>query len=46
MVGELVADAIATDRFLVLTAPGVAAELSERASDIDAYLKRIIKHHP
>jgi NAD(P)-dependent dehydrogenase (short-subunit alcohol dehydrogenase family) len=44
-VGELVAEAIATDRFLVLTAPGVAAELSERASDIDAYLTRIIKQH-
>jgi NAD(P)-dependent dehydrogenase (short-subunit alcohol dehydrogenase family) len=45
-VGELVADAVATGRFLVLTAPGVAAELTERASDIDAYLTRIINQHP
>jgi NAD(P)-dependent dehydrogenase (short-subunit alcohol dehydrogenase family) len=40
-VGELVADAIVEDRFLVLTAPEVADELRERARDIDAYLFRL-----
>jgi NAD(P)-dependent dehydrogenase (short-subunit alcohol dehydrogenase family) len=40
-VGELVAEAIAADRFLVLTAPDAASELRERAADIDAYLARI-----
>jgi NAD(P)-dependent dehydrogenase (short-subunit alcohol dehydrogenase family) len=41
-VGELVADAIAANRFLVLTAPEVADELRELAADIDAYLTRKI----
>ena len=41
VVGELVAEAITDDRFLVLTAPEVADELRERAADIDAYLARI-----
>jgi NAD(P)-dependent dehydrogenase (short-subunit alcohol dehydrogenase family) len=40
-VGELVADAIATDRFLVLTAPEAAHELLQRASDIDGYVFRL-----
>ena len=40
-VGELVADAIAEDRFLVLTAPEVAGELRERARDVDAYVFRL-----
>jgi NAD(P)-dependent dehydrogenase (short-subunit alcohol dehydrogenase family) len=40
-VGELVAEAILSDRFLILTAPGVASELRERAADVDAYLARI-----
>jgi NAD(P)-dependent dehydrogenase (short-subunit alcohol dehydrogenase family) len=40
-VGELVADAIADGRFLVLTAPEAAAELLERARDVDAYLFRL-----
>src|SRR5579864_2843832 len=40
-VGELVADAIVEDRFLVLTAPQVADELRERARDIDAYVFRL-----
>ena len=40
-VGELVADAIANDRFLVLTAPDAARELLERARDIDAYVFRL-----
>lgn len=39
-VGELVVDAIAADRFLVLTAPEVIDELKERAADIEAYLRR------
>jgi hypothetical protein len=42
-VGELVADAIAKDRFLVLTAPEAASELLERACDIDTYLFRLAK---
>ncbi|MHB8464752.1 MAG: SDR family oxidoreductase [Acidimicrobiales bacterium] len=40
-VGDLVVDAIAADRFLVLTAPSVTLELQERAGDIEAYLARI-----
>lgn len=40
-VGELVADAITADRFLVLTAPGAADELREQGTDVDAYLARI-----
>jgi len=40
-VGELVADAVANDRFLVLTAPEAAGELLERARDIDAYVFRL-----
>jgi NAD(P)-dependent dehydrogenase (short-subunit alcohol dehydrogenase family) len=42
VVGELAAEAIADNRFLVLTAPEVADELRERAADIEAYLAR---HH-
>jgi NAD(P)-dependent dehydrogenase (short-subunit alcohol dehydrogenase family) len=38
MVGELVADAIAGDQFLVLTAPEVLDELRTRAMDHDAYV--------
>ncbi len=44
-VGELVADAIVADRFLVLTAPEVVAELQERAADVDAYLARIQREY-
>ncbi|WP_319435686.1 SDR family oxidoreductase [Mycobacterium sp. RTGN5] len=44
-VGELVADAITADRFLVLTAPEVADEMRERGVDVDGYLARIIKEH-
>jgi NAD(P)-dependent dehydrogenase (short-subunit alcohol dehydrogenase family) len=44
-VGELVADAIAAEQFLVLTAPGVADEIRERGADVDGYLTRIIKEH-
>jgi hypothetical protein len=39
-VGELLADAIETDRFLVLTAPEVVDELRERAADIESYLRK------
>jgi NAD(P)-dependent dehydrogenase (short-subunit alcohol dehydrogenase family) len=39
-VGELVADGVAADRFLILTAPQVADELRERGNDVDAYLAR------
>jgi NAD(P)-dependent dehydrogenase (short-subunit alcohol dehydrogenase family) len=39
-VGELVADAIVNDRFLVLTAPEVLDELRERAQDPDGYIVR------
>ena len=45
-VGELVADAIAADRFLILTAPQAADELREHGADIDAYLARISEKHP
>ncbi|MFI1337505.1 SDR family oxidoreductase [Streptomyces sp. NPDC020845] len=41
-VGELVADGIADDRFLILTVPEVADELRERGADMDAYLSRLI----
>jgi len=37
-VGELVADGVAAGRFLILTAPEVAAELREHGTDLDAYL--------
>ncbi|MFF3567609.1 SDR family oxidoreductase [Nocardia jiangxiensis] len=40
-VGESVAEAIGTDRFLILTAPEVIDELRERAADLDGYLARI-----
>jgi NAD(P)-dependent dehydrogenase (short-subunit alcohol dehydrogenase family) len=41
VVGELVADAVAEDRFLVLTAPGVHDELMERVRDVDAYVFKL-----
>jgi len=37
-VGELVADGVATERFLILTAPEAADELREHGADLDAYL--------
>jgi NAD(P)-dependent dehydrogenase (short-subunit alcohol dehydrogenase family) len=37
-VGELVADGVAADRFLILTAPEAADELREHGADLDAYL--------
>jgi NAD(P)-dependent dehydrogenase (short-subunit alcohol dehydrogenase family) len=45
MVGELVADAVTTNRFLVLTAPEAAHELRAHAADVDGYLDRIIAEH-
>jgi NAD(P)-dependent dehydrogenase (short-subunit alcohol dehydrogenase family) len=41
MVGELVADGVSEDRFLILTAPEAADELREHGADIDAYLSRL-----
>jgi hypothetical protein len=40
--GELVADGVATGRFLILTVEDAASELRERGSDIEAYLRRVI----
>lgn len=37
-VGELVAEAVTQDRFLILTATEVAREVREHGADIDAYL--------
>ncbi|MEU1272625.1 SDR family oxidoreductase [Streptomyces sp. NPDC005799] len=45
-VGELVADGVAQDRFLILTAPQAADELREHGADIDAYLSRLTKDAP
>ena len=42
-VGELVADALAEGRFLVVTAPEIHDELREKAADRDAYVQRMIK---
>ena len=38
-VGELVAEAVTSGRFLVTTAPEIHDELVERATDLDAYLQ-------
>jgi NAD(P)-dependent dehydrogenase (short-subunit alcohol dehydrogenase family) len=43
VVGELIADAVATGTFLVVTAPEVRGELMERATDIEAYVQRMIE---
>jgi len=37
--GELVADAVEEDRFLVLSVPEVADDLRRRGEDVDAYLR-------
>jgi len=42
VVGELVVDAVADGRFLVVTAPEIHDELRERAADPEAYLQRMI----
>lgn len=39
VVGDLVAEAIVEDRFLVLTTPEVRDEIAERARDIDGYVR-------
>jgi NAD(P)-dependent dehydrogenase (short-subunit alcohol dehydrogenase family) len=41
-VGTLVADAVATGRFLVVTAEEIHDELRERANDPEAYIQRMI----
>lgn len=46
VVGELVADAIAEGRFLVLTVPEVHVELMERAQDIEAYIDELTDKEP
>lgn len=43
VVGELLADAVAEGRFLVVTAPEIHDELRERAADRDAYVQRMIE---
>lgn len=40
-VGEIVADGVSDNRFLILTAPDAADELREHGADIDAYLSRL-----
>ena len=46
VVGELVADAVAEGRFLVLTAPEVHDELVDRAGDIEAYISSRTEQAP
>jgi NAD(P)-dependent dehydrogenase (short-subunit alcohol dehydrogenase family) len=46
VVGELVADAVAENRFLVLTVPEVRGELLARARDIDAYIRESTDGEP
>jgi NAD(P)-dependent dehydrogenase (short-subunit alcohol dehydrogenase family) len=41
-VGELVADAVISGAFLVVTAPEIHDELRERAADPEAYMQRMI----
>ncbi|MFF0081793.1 SDR family oxidoreductase [Streptomyces canus] len=40
-VGELVADGVSENRFLILTAPEAAAELRELGADVDLHLTRL-----
>lgn len=42
-VGELIIDAITAGTFLVVTAPEVHDELRDRASDLEAYVQRLIR---
>ncbi len=46
VVGELLADAVESGRFLVLTAPGVHDEMVDRVRDIDAYLDKLTEGTP
>ena len=41
--GELIADAVAENRFLILTMDAVAEEMREHAANVDAYIDRVIK---
>jgi NAD(P)-dependent dehydrogenase (short-subunit alcohol dehydrogenase family) len=43
--GELVADGVANDRFLILTTDEVREELRTRGNDIDAYLEQVIQDY-
>jgi hypothetical protein len=45
-VGEIIADGLTANRFLVVTAPEVLDELRERAADIEAYLARVQDEYP
>ncbi|GGK59777.1 SDR family oxidoreductase [Streptomyces flaveus] len=45
-VGELVADGVSENRFLILTAQEAAAELRELGADVDHYLSRLTKDMP
>ncbi|MER6957977.1 SDR family oxidoreductase [Streptomyces sp. NPDC000618] len=45
-VGELVADSVSEDRFLILTAQQAAIELRDLGADVDHYLTRLIKDTP
>jgi hypothetical protein len=40
VVGEMLADAVEADRFLVVPLPAAMAELREKVADIDGYLDR------
>jgi NAD(P)-dependent dehydrogenase (short-subunit alcohol dehydrogenase family) len=42
-VGEIVADAVETGRFLAVTAPEIHNELRERAADPERYMQRMIR---
>ena len=41
-VGELIADAVMSGTFLVVTAPEIHDELRERAADVETYMRRMI----
>ncbi len=45
-VGELVADAVATGQFFVVTAPEINVELAERAADMNAYIDQLTEENP
>jgi NAD(P)-dependent dehydrogenase (short-subunit alcohol dehydrogenase family) len=45
VVGEAVADAVESDRFLVLSTPEVADELRALGADVDAYLERMVEQY-
>lgn len=45
LVGEQVADAVETGRFLVLTAAEVADDLRQQGEDMDGYLESVIKEY-